>query len=284
MNESLEINESPSFTIFHGFFLSFYSKPFYKYAAENFVFKSYLFLLIFVCLYTVPRLYEFKQHINKFMEQSLPLYAQQVPPMTIKDGKVSVDSLEKEVFIRDIDDSSVTYVIINTTATRLDVDRYFSENETLGAVLTEDAFYVATQQGGEPEKHPLTDIEDFSIDENYILDNAKSISGWFSTFGMMIFVAIVYCYRLFLALLLAIIASSIKPVSLGDSFLFSRVYAISIFAMTPAAIIGLIHDGLGLHIPYFWSLCVIISILFVRFALQGVAEQKETPTSDTLLN
>ena len=77
------------YNLFHAFFMSFFSKDFYRDVARNWYGLSILFLLILVLVTGIPVIMEMNAGINQLVEESTTRVIQQVPPVTIKNGRLS---------------------------------------------------------------------------------------------------------------------------------------------------------------------------------------------------
>jgi len=101
------------YTIIHPFFMSFYSKDFYRDVAQNWKNYAFLYLLFLLALCSVVKTVKIHYDLSDFLTKHAPAFISQFPAVTFSNGKASIDQ-DEPYFIKD-PNSGDDIIIIDTT-------------------------------------------------------------------------------------------------------------------------------------------------------------------------
>jgi hypothetical protein len=99
--------------IFESLFLSFYSKPFYREVAQAWKGLGLLFLLLVLAICWLPFSYDFHRFLDQFSAEFLPGIVEQMPTMTLSQGKLSID--KPSPYTIKLPGSSSSFIVFDTS-------------------------------------------------------------------------------------------------------------------------------------------------------------------------
>jgi hypothetical protein len=205
--------------------------------------------------------------LRKVVHNDLVPEIDKLPVVQVKNHEASVNV--EQPWQRSFEDPNThmkTVVIIDTTGRITD----FAIDQQ-GLLLTRTQLKMKNPQNPFLQPLSLRDVDDVTIDAALIKSYIPT--GLWIVFGA-IAVAAPFWYtgaRLLHALLLALVglvaASSRKrPVPFG------QLFTISIYALTPAIVLDLAVTLLGVTIPWFWLLYLVVAALFVVLGVRKIPD------------
>jgi hypothetical protein len=252
------------YSIFHIPVLSFFSKELYRDVGLNWkgVNFLYLFLLLAVCL--APTTIKIYIGFTNFVDNEAPAFVEQVPEITINDGKVSINETQP-YYIKDPDSGKVL-VVIDTTGQITSL----KDTDAL-CLLTEDKI-ITRKSKSENRTYDLSNVKAFAVD-------SERITGWLNIAGkfLVIFVypfglLVSYVVRIVQALIYAAIGllfASMCKVTLS----YPALLRLAVVAMTPGLLVKTIFGIAGIHLCCLTSLIfLVITLAYLFFAVKAISE------------
>jgi len=252
------------YSIFHIPVLSFFSKELYRevglhWRGVNFL---YLFLLLAVCL--TPTTIKTYIGFTNFVNNEAPAIIEQVPEITINDGKVSINE-PQPYYIKDPEKGNIL-AIIDTTGQITSLEG----TDTL-CLLTSDKL-ITKKSKFENRTYDLSKVKKFVV-------NSERITGWLHILRKFLIV-FVYPFALFSSYVFRIIQALIYA-AIGLLFAswckvtlsYPSLLRLAVVAMTPCLLVKTIFGIAGIHLPCLTSLIfLVITLAYLYFAVKSISE------------
>ncbi len=245
--------------------LAFYSADFYREAAGHWRGTSFAYLLLLLAVCWLPTGLQLQSGWAKFVDVQSPRFVDQIPPISIKDGVVSVDA-RQPVYITDPDTKKVV-AIIDTTGQVTSLDG-------TGAMVFIGKDQAMMKKGPEETRiYSLSRVDEFHLDRGVVrlwLDRTRYVAG---PFIYLIILAGSYVYRVVEVLVLA----SIGAVFSRDATPrpgFGALLGLSVLAVTPPIIVGTVLELSKVSLPKTWLVFLIVSVGYLFY---GIAALRSAP-------
>jgi len=245
--------------------LAFYSRDFYREVAQTWRGTSFAYLLLLLVVCWLPSGWQLQSGWVKFVDVQSSRIVDQIPPISIKDGIVSVDA-KQPCYITDPDTKKVL-AIIDTTG-------QVASPDGTGALLFLGKDQVVVKKGAEETRvYSLSRVEDFHIDRDVAhlwLDRSRYVAG---PFIYLMMVAGSYVFRVVEVLVLASIGAVLSREATPRPG-FGALLGISVLAVTPSIIARTALDLAKVSLPRAWMASLIVSIAYLFY---GIAALRATP-------
>jgi Protein of unknown function (DUF1189) len=248
------------YTIVHPLYLSFFSKSLYQDVARNWKGLCMTYLLALLALSVIPGVMKIRTDLTTFFNTEAPRYVKQVPTITINDGKVSITKPEP-YYIND-EKTGKPVIIIDTTG------KITSLKDSPAVILVTKTSIMVRTDGTDTRTFDLSDIKSLVVDRRVIYDWIDSFQDW-SPF-------VFYPLALFFSFLYHIIEVTFYTAfglifarSLQTHLRFRTVVRLAVMAVTPSVVLGMFFAVTGLSIPYWWYISLMISTVYVYFAVRA---------------
>lgn len=252
--------------------MSFFSKDLYIDIARNFKGLNFLYLLLLLAICWIPPMIKMHVGVTDFVNNEAPVMIDQIPEITITDGRVSID--QPEPYYISNPDTNEPLAIIDTTG------QYTSlEDSNAFCLLTENKL-IMRQSNIEKRTYDLSNIKDFTV-------NSEKVTGWLNIFSKIIVpvsypFALIgsYIYRIIQALIyasLGLLFASICKTHLS----YAALIRLAIAAVTPCIIVATILNLISVSIPSFLYPAAALAYLF--FAVKSIADTPEIIEEDQII-
>jgi len=252
------------YTIFHIPALSFFSKDLYRdvglhWKGVNFL---YLFLLLAICL--LPTTIKMYIGFTNFVNNQAPAVVEQVPEITINNGKVSINE-PQPYYIKDPENGDIL-AIIDTTG------QITSLEDTDALCLLTGNKLITRKSEFENRTYDLSNVKAFVVD-------SERITGWLHIARKFLVIVVYplallgsYLFRIVQALIYAAIGllfASWCKVTLT----YATLLRLAVVAMTPCLLAKTIFGIADIHLPCLTSLIfIIITLAYVYFGVKANSE------------
>lgn len=271
------MNDEPQrFTYIDAIWQSFFSSRLYVDVARRWRGIGFLYLLLIVFLCWIPDLAKMQVGLQHFRSNTAEGLIRQVPPITIKDGEVSVDA-EMPYLIKNPETGKVV-AIIDTTG------QYTSLDNTSAAVLLTQKDLITKQNNAETRVYSLSGIKSFYLDQTRIHRWAYFFLSWLVLIIAPFVILFTFAFRIIQALLYAAIG-----LAFADSFhvklTYSAVLRITCVVLTPVIALTTLAGLLPLRIQIPWTvnwlIHLVIAMAYLAFALKACAAEPPVNESTT---
>jgi hypothetical protein len=256
------------YSYFHALILSFFSKSLYQDVGRKWRGTGLAYLLVILALVWIPTVIKGHLGLKAFVENDAPGITQQIPAITITNGKASTDAPLPHL-IKD-PKSGDTIAIIDT--------RQAAEpenSESIPLVLTQTKL-VTHKDARE------TRIYDLSSVGRFFIDRAK-VEGWLATgkrwfFPILYPVGVLFSFifraiQILIYALIGLLFSRLLNVNLD----YKALMRLAAVAITPMLVLDLILEFVPVHIPFFALLGIAIELGYLFFAVKVNAETEMAP-------
>jgi len=261
-----------NFTWWQAVWLSFFSRQLYQSIARQWRGAGSLYLLILSALVVMPVTLQIRDSYLSFIEQDLPLYLDEMPELTIKDGAASTP--EERPYIINEQGTSDPFIVVDTTGEYTDLDQ-----TSAPVLITADRLYIR-KSDVETRSFDFSTFTDMTIDRSLIERFLTTTAKFVLPFTYLILVAFAWSWRITQAMLYALLAGWLAK-KRGLTMRYSAFVRISAVALTPSMIIDMLLGSLGLPLPFGSVLFVILEVMYLRFAIQSICQlPPEKPNDD----
>lgn len=255
------------YSIFHVPVLSFFSKKLYADIAQNWKGVNFLYLLLLLALCWIPAMIKIHLDAADFVNNEAPALVNQVPEITITDGKVSIE--EEQPYYIKTPDSGKVLAIIDTTGqiTSLDDTEAF-------CLLTGDKVIVKSSEF-KKEAYDLSTVKAFSVD-------SERITGWLQSGRKFVAVAFYplalagsYMYRIVQALIYAAIGLLFAAIC-KTKLSYAALLRLSVAAVTPCIIVATILNLTDISLyAYLYLIAALAYLFFAVKSSSGTSQEQE---------
>lgn len=243
--------------------MAFFSKSLYKDVGQNWKGVAALYLLLLLAITWLPGTFQIKQGIDNFVDKEAPKILKQIPEITIKDGKASIDKPVPYV-IRD-PDTGKPIIIIDTSG------KVTSIADSPAHVLMTGTEVMYKKNKDEIRTYSFEKVKDMTFGQAQI-KNLLSHAKWVILLLYPMLLLASFCYRIIQALIYGAIGVIFSKIA-GAELTFQQTMRIAIVAITPAVLLSTVLDYQGIHYPYQFTSYFIISMVYLFF---GVSSNKKS--------
>lgn len=252
--------------------LSFGSKKLYREVGKSWGGRIFGYLILLELFCWVFLAAEMHQSLNAWVDAKAPAVIDQIPTITIENGKVRTD-VEEPYFIRNPwEPDARPMFIIDTTGTYTELGDHAE-----AGLLTKDRAYVRQSSSlNEVRMYDLSTVQNFTL-------NAEIARSWMDRVaGLVFWVMLPLCtigaflWRLLLGLWYGLLGLIINGF-LAEKSDFGTIYRTALMAMTPAILLGLVKSLTDVHIPFFWFISFLVAMGFLIFGLRAQSTDKPEP-------
>ncbi len=253
------------YNIFHAFFMSFFSRKFYRDVGENWRGIGYGYLFILALLVWIPTMLNGYLHWRQFTNNELPKIIEQLPQAVIKDGELSIDT-KSPFFLRDPEKPNSIIAVFDTTGKYTDLS-----NLETNILFTKTAFFIRDKKSDNVKEIRYIDDDslrnlDLSHDSiNNFIDHYKE-KALLLFFSVLYFVLVLlwFVYRMVQVLLYATVGIIFTKIVSNVKDDFGMLMRLTSVAITPAVIIGTALEFFPghSHVPLLGYLGISLAYLF----------------------
>ncbi len=252
------------YNLFHAIYMSFFSKDFYRDVARNWYGLSILFLLILVLITGIPVLMEINAGINRFVEQSSTKVVQQMPPVTIKNGRLSTPQ-NRPYLVTIETDGEKESIIVDTTG------KYTSIEQTGARVLVTSTQVYLKKNDNEAAIFALESIEKFQLTQDEIKYWINLFGKWFMIFFAPFLLAGIFLLR-FLQVLVYTLFGLIMKAVLNSKINYGSLLSLTAMSLTPVLLLNFVLtvSKSGVDVPLWANFIIAMGYLFF-----GIKSEKD---------
>ena len=248
------------YSIWHPFYMSFYSKPFYRDVAQHWRGFAFLYLILLVALLSLLASAEIHYRMAGYIDRYGAAFVDQLPTVTIRNGRTTIDQPEPYT-ITDPESGQPVAIIDTTGKTR---SLYDSEAMIL---LTQDRLIVKKDLR-EVRTFDLSEIDAFQIDRQSARIWMDMMRSWSAAIVFPFLLAGNLIYRLLQVLVYSAIGMLVARTQ-KVSLTYQALISVSIMAITPVILLDLVVPLAGVS-PGFWGMfAVILSMGFLYYGIRA---------------
>ena len=248
------------YSLWHPFYMSFYSKPFYRDVAQHWRGVAFLYLIILVAMLSLLASAEIQYRMTGYIERYGQAFIDQLPKVTIRNGRTAID--QPVPYTITDPESGQPVVIIDTTG----------KTQSLAGspaliLLTQDKLMVRKNLR-EIRTFDLSEIDAFQIDRQSAQAWMDLMHSWSAVIVFPFLLAGNLIYRLLQVLVYSAIGMLMAKTQ-KISLTYQALISIAIMAITPVILLDLVVPLTGIS-PGFWGfLAVMLSVGFLYFGIRA---------------
>lgn len=248
------------FSIFSAPFYAFFSRDLYQDVGDHWRAVCFGYLFYLLAIAWIPILIGMVFSWSDFLDNDAPAITQQIPPITIENGRVLAD-VDQPYFIRSTESDEV-FAIIDTTGQINALD------DTSAVVLLTGSELISKKSDTETRVYDLSDVEYFYMDQP-TLDWWLELSRmWGPIIIYPFMVAGSYLYRLLQMLFYSVIALLLGKV-LNSSLGYDSILSITAVAITPAVVLKTLAWMIDITIPFSWLVYFLVAFGYIAFGMEA---------------
>lgn len=258
---------------FEPLYLSFFSSAFYKDVARSWGGIGFLYLLLLQLFAWLVLSTFFYIQLGNLISTHGKHFAEQVPSVSIKDGTVTMDRPSPYVIK---DGTGSPFLIIDTES---GINKYEESSATI--ILTKHHLIVhKDRSNGKLDETRVFDLKeangDISIDKASVEGLLEQIKVWVPILAFAVGLPFMVVLYLIFAVLNAALGLIAKAATNSDLD-FGAILRISIVAMTPGVVLGLLHTITGLQLPIMGPFCLVLTLGYLVFGIVASKDPIDTP-------
>jgi len=258
------------FSIFHGLFLSFGSRIFYRDVAAHWRGAAFVLLLLLALLIALRMALFINHGLSEFDRAYAPGYIRQLPTITVQNGRASTPEAMPYMIADPISGRPVIY--IDTTR---DTPDFYAGQALIYLSRTQVAY---RQDASQTRIYELSEFGDMVVTQESahgLVDFLATWLGWI--LAPFVFVG-VYIFKLIVALifgLAGLLIGSVMTVRLP----YDAMVSLAIVTASPVVVVEFIMGLLssGFNIP--WLLAILINLALLAFAIHANKEDVNSEQS-----
>ncbi len=247
----------------HAFFMPFFSRAFYRDVGLHWKGVGYLFLLVLLLVCWLPTAIRTHVMLGRFVNQELPPVVAKIPDIEIKKGVLTADCEQPYEISVEEDGKQAPFAVIDTTG------EYTSLEGTEYLMLV-TASKVFVNDGRKTEIHDLSQMQSFKLNRDVINLWAGRLRTWTAPGLYLVGVVGSLIYRIGASLVFAAIGLLIAG-SFRVRLTYESLIRLSVMAMAPVIIAGMIHDLCGSPIPgiLWWLIGIGVTLGYLAFGIRN---------------
>lgn len=240
--------------------LSFFSKDLYKDVGQNWKGIAVFYLLLLLAFCWIFETWAVHIKVSQFIAKETPPFIEQIPEITIRDGKVSINEPEP-YFIYDPGTKEII-AIIDTTG------QYDSLDNAEAYLLLTKNKLIGRKSETETRVYDLSGIDNFFLDQAKVNTYVSIFESYFPFVFYVFAVIFSFIFRLVLVLMYG-----------GIGFLFCRVanvrldyqtlVRLAVIASTPVIILDTVLEVSNVNIPLFWLISLALAMFYLYFGVRA---------------
>ena len=245
--------------------LSFFSKDLYRYVCKQWKVLGFAYLLLLLAVCWIPTVVKINTLVTDVIDNDVPVIIQQIPTITIVDGKASIE--ESQPYYIRYPTIKSPIVVLDTTGKIISL-----EDTDAWALLTKTDFIIKESEV-ETRTLSLNEITEFTL-------NQEKIQVWVDT-TKKFFAPTIYLSALlvsFVARIIQVLIYAVIGLLFASWCKSKRTYieliSLAIVAVTPGIIIKTILTMLSLKLPSagLWYFLAAMGYLFFGIKAASVEE------------
>lgn len=252
------------YSTIHPLYMSFYSKSLYRDVAMNWKKVSFVYLFLLLAICEIPLMFRLNDEVSEYIFQQAPDIVKQIPAIIVSKGVVSAE-VQMPYIIREPKKNS-PLMIIDTTGKTVSL-----EGSDAFALLTKSNLIVRRTKAS-TWKFDLSEVDSLVIDKKMVYDWIEAFAGLIPVVTYPLALLFSFIFRVIQALISALIGILLAK-NLNISLSYSQSISLSIVSMTPAVMLGTIHDYSGIVVNSWWFISLVIALGYLWFGVKSVSEQ-----------
>lgn len=240
--------------------LAFFSRALYRDVALRWQGIAFGYLLLLLAICWIPGAIRIDHSFASFVEQEAPLVIEQVPDITIIDGRAFVDQPQPYTIHDPKTDEAL--LVIDTTGTITSLE----QTDARALVTARQAIFQ--KNAIETRSFSFETVDRYTLDQQKIyhwLDIAKT---WAAPVLYPLCTLGSYAYRILQVLLYACIGLLLTRLCKG-TLPFESLLRLSVVAITPAIIIGTLLDASSIELPMAGLWFFLLAMGYLLFGIRA---------------
>lgn len=242
----------------------FFSGALYRDVARNWRGIAALYLLLLLAITWVATMVQLHVQFTAFARDEFPKLADDIPPITLKDGVVS-SPVEQPYEIKDKQTGKV-FAVLDTTGTINSLD-----DTPAMILLTQNKLHVREQNRNQTKTYDLSQFKSFYLDKQKAIELMRTVAKWFFPAAYVPAVLFSFAMRLIQALVYGAIGLAFA--SMFEARLtFPAAMRLAIIAVTPVILLDTILGLANVHIPFWTLIGIVIAMVYLAMAVRANRE------------
>ncbi len=247
-----------AYNIFQALYLSFFSKKLYQDVAKNWGAKSILYLLMIIALSWIATTIQIQNRINSGYSTNSELLVQQIPVLSIKDGKLSTP--QNKPYLIAAPKSHEVFAIIDTSG------KYKDISQTNAIILITPSQIITKPKKNETRIYQIPASFSKVINPVTVNESIKSVVGYLWIIIYLAMVLITFFIYLIKSLIYGVIGK-ILCITVGVSLSYWQIVQVAMVAFTPPLIFICIESAFSIQYTHASLLSFLISMIYLAFAI-----------------
>lgn len=244
--------------------LSFYSRDLYRDVVNNWSGGVVLYLLLLLTICWAALSFGIQKSITEGYVLMSSKFVPQLPVMTIKHGEVSTPE-KRPYLIKDPDakDKSKAVIAIIDTSGKFTT----LENSEAGMLITKDTIFY--RENNIIKSQTISSDLDLQLKPVELQQSGKMFVRWAWVLFFPVIIFFSFIYRIIEAAIYALFGKIFAALS-EISLTYGELFKISIFALTPAIILGTIFNWFSVSFQHEWIIFLVLTLGYIIFGMNSI--------------
>lgn len=248
------------YSIFQSLYLACFSRSLYQDVARHWRGLAWGYLLWLVTLAWIPSAVVLQIQGSQFAENYLPKVIDQIPSLTITQGKL-VANVSLPLVIKD-PETGERLAVIDTSGALTTLEAAQAK------VLLTQTELILKQSDTEIRTYKFSNIDDVVIDQARLTGWLELFKTWFTPVTSVFMVVFLFVYRLCQALIYGAIGLLLAK-SLKVTLSYSALVRLAVIAVTPAVLLDVLAGLAGWTLP--GPISLVIALIYLYYAIRANA-------------
>ncbi|MHC4562720.1 MAG: DUF1189 family protein [Planctomycetota bacterium] len=264
------------YRILHPLILSFFSRSLYRDVGRNWKGIGGLYLLLLSALLWIPTTVKVHVWVQDFLSEDGQEIIEQIPPVTITDGKVTTPVEQPYVIVIPTDDETKEpelLAVIDTTGVISSLD------DTPARMLLTSTHLHVQENEYQTKSHDLRQVASFHFDKDRAGRWARMAGMFLIPCAYISGVGFLFAFRLIQILLFGLIGLIFSAI-LRTRLEYGALLRLSAVAITPGIVLNTAVDLAGLSLGPWWPALIVIALVYLFVGVKACGAPAERPSQE----
>ena len=244
-------------------YLSFFSKPLYRDVARNWRGVGFLYLLMLLLVCWLVTFIDVQAGISEFVDDVGPPILEQVPTVSIRGGRVSIDRPVPHTIADPETGKPIAIIDTSGQITSL-------EGSDAVMLLTESEI-VVSKNPGRYETHKLSQFPDMTITRGGIAKVLRLMKTWAVLLLFPFALLFSFIWRVVQALIYGAIGQAFNAM-VGGGLEYQQTVRLAVIAVTPVLVSFTLLDLCDVAVPWSGMVGFLMAMAYLFVAVKTAAE------------
>lgn len=255
------------YSIFHPYWMAFFSKNLYKDVAANWRGYGFLYLFLFTILFSIPLTFATYRSIQNDALPAVNAFIDQVPSFSIKNGVLTTE-----------EDKTYTILEPGTNSILAVINPAPGQDLSSVPVIVEKTQLIAKKSKVETRTIQFDQIDEFEYTQGSLSPYIDGVGGALALVLMPFIALAFFIWHIFKSFIFSIVGLLLSAI-LRAKLAYGTILRLTSIALTPSLILQAIGAGTGNS--FLWGSVLLSFTLVLIYQIFAILSAKSIPADDT---